>query len=474
MVAILEKYEHNIDFHQIVDFVEASHIRIETTDEGTKILATVDGKPRTISESSIRRNLKLNDEAGINSLLDAELFENLALMGVKVQELQLSPITPSPEAQQSSPTAPSSPPLPPATTKIIPTFKPTGDNSQGEACPTVTGLKAGHDRTRQTLLRPLLCLMTQHQGQQTKLATKIAAQDLEIASLKARIKMLEDKDAEGVKPSREDATIKWRSLETGEEGGVERSTERGSNGTEELVNVLISLDAVNILTSGVQVMVELEMPKKEKIQEQIDVQMARELEEEMARDAQRMNEQIKMDAEIARIHAEKELQMLIDEEGERMKRKVLRLDQESPKKMKTSEDVLEEDLKEMMELVPVEETLVRETLSIRQATSDNEKELWLKLKRLYEPDVEDQLWTHTQALMHDPVEWRLYDTCGVHHVLSKDQEIFMLVEKQYPLRKGLAIMMISNKLQVENYSKMASDLIQKIHKIANTPRQRHN
>nr|GFA59876.1 hypothetical protein [Tanacetum cinerariifolium] len=38
---------------------------IKTTDEGTKILATVDGKLRTMSKSSIRRNLKLNDEAGI-------------------------------------------------------------------------------------------------------------------------------------------------------------------------------------------------------------------------------------------------------------------------------------------------------------------------------------------------------------------------------------------------------------------------
>nr|GFB53394.1 hypothetical protein [Tanacetum cinerariifolium] len=63
MIAILEKYEHNVDFHPIVDFVEASYIRVETSDEGTKILPTVDGKPRTISESSIRRNLKLNDEA---------------------------------------------------------------------------------------------------------------------------------------------------------------------------------------------------------------------------------------------------------------------------------------------------------------------------------------------------------------------------------------------------------------------------
>nr|GFC20664.1 hypothetical protein [Tanacetum cinerariifolium] len=103
---LLEKYEHNVDFHQIVDFVEASHIRyaltinptiyvscirqfwstarIETTDLGTNILATVDGKPRTISESSIRRNLKLNDEARISSLPDAELFKNLALMGYNI------------------------------------------------------------------------------------------------------------------------------------------------------------------------------------------------------------------------------------------------------------------------------------------------------------------------------------------------------------------------------------------------------
>nr|GFA12848.1 hypothetical protein [Tanacetum cinerariifolium] len=84
MIAILEKYEHNANFHQIVDFVEASHLRIETTEEGTKILATVDGKPRTISESSIQRNLKLKDEARISSLPDAELFENLTLMGYNI------------------------------------------------------------------------------------------------------------------------------------------------------------------------------------------------------------------------------------------------------------------------------------------------------------------------------------------------------------------------------------------------------
>nr|GEX39067.1 hypothetical protein [Tanacetum cinerariifolium] len=91
-------------------------------------------------------------------------------------------------------------------------------------------------------------------------------------------------------------------------------------------------------------------------------------------------------------------------------------------------------------------SLVKETLSNRPLTSDKEMELWVELSRLYEPDNKDQLWTHTQNFMHAPVEWKIYDTCGVHHVTSKDKEILMIVEKDYPLRKGVALVMISYKL----------------------------
>nr|GFA03684.1 hypothetical protein [Tanacetum cinerariifolium] len=57
--------------------------------------------------------------------------------------------------------------------------------------------------------------------------------------------------------------------------------------------------------------------------------------------------------------------MASKEEGERVKRKGLRLEQESAKKMKISEEVSEEDLKEMMQLVPVEEE-VRELIRTRR------------------------------------------------------------------------------------------------------------
>nr|GEV15283.1 retrovirus-related Pol polyprotein from transposon TNT 1-94 [Tanacetum cinerariifolium] len=118
------------------------------------------------------------------------------------------------------------------------------------------------------------------------------------------------------------------------------------------------------------------------------------------------------------------------EEAERIKRKGLSLKQKSAKKQKTSEEVTEEakssdevlkdKVKEMMQLVPIEEVyvealqvkhpiinwkhldredlnqlwrLVKETLSNRPSTSDKEMELWVELSRLYEPDNEDQLWS---------------------------------------------------------------------------------
>nr|GEX69156.1 hypothetical protein [Tanacetum cinerariifolium] len=118
--------------------------------------------------------------------------------------------------------------------------------------------------------------------------------------------------------------------------------------------------------------------------------------------------------------------------------------EEAPKIETSTEEFTKEKIKEMMQLA-----LVKEYLSIRPAINDKEIELWVELKRMYEPDPEDQLWTLIQNFMHAPVEWKLYDLSGVHHLIAKDKEIFMLVEKDYPLIKGLALVMISYKLQVK-------------------------
>nr|GFC59629.1 hypothetical protein [Tanacetum cinerariifolium] len=63
---------------------------------------------------------------------------------------------------------------------------------------------------------------------------------------------------------------------------------------------------------GKEKVTETEVPKKKKLQEQIDDQVTREMEEEFARENQRLSEQVKRDYEIARIHAEEELKLIIE------------------------------------------------------------------------------------------------------------------------------------------------------------------
>ncbi|GJT44954.1 retrovirus-related pol polyprotein from transposon TNT 1-94 [Tanacetum coccineum] len=57
---------------------------IETANGETHIIAKINGKQVPVSESSIRRKLKLKDEEGISDLPDTDLFANLSWMGYNI------------------------------------------------------------------------------------------------------------------------------------------------------------------------------------------------------------------------------------------------------------------------------------------------------------------------------------------------------------------------------------------------------
>ncbi|GJW12385.1 hypothetical protein Tco_1578212 [Tanacetum coccineum] len=59
-------------------------------------------------------------------------------------------------------------------------------------------------------------------------------------------------------------------------------------------------------------------------------------------------------------------------------------------------------------------SLVLEIYNSSGLTKDKEIELWVELKMLFEPDAENLL--ELQKYMHDPLKWWLYDMCAVHHV----------------------------------------------------------
>nr|GEV21475.1 putative ribonuclease H-like domain-containing protein [Tanacetum cinerariifolium] len=245
MVAILEKTELNTDFHQIVDFLKASHIR----------------------------HLKLNDEEGISSLHAAKLFDNLSLMSYNILPNQMFTFQKDKFSHQwkflihtiMQCLVQKSKALSPAIDEHASLSR---DNRQGEAFLTVSSLDAGPDRenitktsalsyessprvtsldadegSMQQRLHELMELCTSLQRQQSHMATKIKYQDLEISRLKARIKSLKDKERRSAKPTQEDAPIPGGIKDIGEELGVDKSIELGSNDTEEMVNVLTSMEA---------------------------------------------------------------------------------------------------------------------------------------------------------------------------------------------------------------------------------------
>ncbi|GKF71114.1 hypothetical protein Tco_0207228 [Tanacetum coccineum] len=113
MVAYLEKSEGNKGFHQIINFLDASHIKYALIENPTiyvsfikqfwrtttartranrevELSATIDGQVKTLTKSSLRRHLKLEDNGDVTTLPNLEIFEHLALMGYATDSEKLT------------------------------------------------------------------------------------------------------------------------------------------------------------------------------------------------------------------------------------------------------------------------------------------------------------------------------------------------------------------------------------------------
>ncbi|GJV15581.1 hypothetical protein Tco_1360904, partial [Tanacetum coccineum] len=116
------------------------------------------------------------------------------------------------------------------------------------------------------------------------------------------------------------------------------------------------------------------------------------------------------------------------------------LDQESYKRQKTGESskLKNQELKKLMNSFDRDDlvklwSLVKEKFNSTEPTDDKEREIWL------------------------------YDSCGVHHVsMKKGINIYMLVEKEYPLSRGTLTWMLIAKLLVDQDNEMSKELLRKI------------
>ncbi|GKC13452.1 hypothetical protein Tco_1010234 [Tanacetum coccineum] len=225
MVAYLEKTDGNAEFHEIIDFLTRSSIhyaltvspvisttfveqfwtsaKSQTINNVRYINAKVAGKPVTISEASIRSDLRFDDVDGIDSLNNQAIFDAIKLMGyegdltvITFNKALLSPqwkflfhtlnhcLSSKSTSWDQIPTniATASNPSPgPSPTIPIPDPIPEGSGgnlgSQSSSDKSLSGSEGG--LTLQSVYDLYLSLCTQ-----------VTAQAIEIKSLKAQVKKL--------------------------------------------------------------------------------------------------------------------------------------------------------------------------------------------------------------------------------------------------------------------------------------------
>ncbi|GJR39706.1 retrovirus-related pol polyprotein from transposon TNT 1-94 [Tanacetum coccineum] len=91
-----------------------------------------------------------------------------------------------------------------------------------------------------------------------------------------------------------------------------------------------------------------------------------------------------------------------------------------------------------------------------------ERVLWGDLKTMFDPHVEDQVWRNQQD--YRVLDWKLYDSCGVHSLRKQNVHIHMLVEKRYPLTPATITDMLNRKLQADHWNEMCYQLLKLITK----------
>ncbi|GKE23237.1 hypothetical protein Tco_1434749, partial [Tanacetum coccineum] len=84
--------------------------------------------------------------------------------------------------------------------------------------------------------------------------------------------------------------------------------------------------------------------------------------------------------------------------------------------------------------------------------------LWGDLITVFKPSKDDEVWKAQQD--YTLTSWRLFDSCGIHVLLMDTGiAIHMLVEKTYPLTQEMLSRMLGGKLEVDNDSEMAFELL---------------
>ncbi|GJT18060.1 hypothetical protein Tco_0876766 [Tanacetum coccineum] len=156
------------------------------------------------------------------------------------------------------------------------------------------------------------------------------------------------------------------------------------------------------------------------------------------------------------------------------------LEQEPSKKQKVDDDKEIEELKQCMEIISddgddvtieaiplfVKMPIINFKARFKKTEPVNYMDIFLHLnkKTMFEHHLEYSVWKNQQGLVK-VLNWKLYDSCGVHCVTMQNILYYLLVEKMYPLTKHTLHQMFNDvKLQVDYECEIAFELLRLVKK----------
>nr|GEU64888.1 phospholipase-like protein [Tanacetum cinerariifolium] len=365
------------------------------------------GKEIVIIESSVRRDLQLADEEGIDCLPNSTIFEQLALMGV-TPLFQTMVIQNQSEMGEGSamPTDPHHTPtiLQPSLSQPQKTQKPKKPKRKDTQVPQPSSPtesvvnEAVHKELGDSLVRA---------------ATTSSSLEVE-------------QDSGNINKTQSKATPNESSSQGTNSGGGPRCQETIRDTTAQSWFVSVSKHSNDSLLARAKVE---SSNNKESLGEDASKQ-GRGIDASDARD------------EITLVNDADNEMLDVDDLGGEVRRCFLQ-----NKKL--------EDLEDLYKLVKARYGSTRPVENLDYL-------LWSDLKTMFEPHVEDEIWKMQHG--YKVLEWKLYDSCGVHSLMMQSMQIYMLVEKKYPLTPPTLSMMLEKKLQIDYESEMAYQLCKMIKK----------
>nr|GEV59121.1 hypothetical protein [Tanacetum cinerariifolium] len=109
-------------------------------------------------------------------------------------------------------------------------------------------------------------------------------------------------------------------------------------------------------------------------------------------------------------------------------------------------------------------SIVKARFKKTKPIDDMDNLLFQTLKTMFEQHVKDNTWNYQQESVKVP-NWKLFDSCGVYCIATKNMVYYLLVKKIYPFTRNFLHQMWNDvRLQVDYEVEMAYDLLRLIRK----------